>query len=413
MYSRAWGGSGSKLMAPDDAHDQHQHRHLMDELRLKEVELERCYAELDRLVATTHLTSSATALRGESAQLHELQRDVAMFTSSLRSVESQRDRLAAELRLSAACIENLDQRLLLSERELLQARLALAAKQTLHDGEPTPSKTENGGPLDIVALPLAARMHLARLSAEISALQSQLAQMQQDEQRRAAFDRDVQEELKHHNASLEDQLTDLMSKLAGEMERHEGTRQSYEALEATLAELHHSSIVVARLIKTSKTDVDGVVEVAAGRCDSAAGHPTTSVTVLDVLRPFALQVGRDLSAVSQLLVLVRESAAKHGVKTEIVDDDIVVRQVDPTVAAPRSIKPPQHSKQTSAAPAAGAPPAKRRILIAPSVSSRQSSQDSAVSGLRSTGLGWQRAGAPTALAARSLERSPSPAYPTH
>jgi predicted nucleic acid-binding Zn-ribbon protein len=418
MYSRAWGGSGPKVTTSDEAHDQQQQRHLVDELRLKEVELERCYGELDRMVATLGFTSIANTknvgveeTNDTPRLLHELQRDVTMFTTSLRSVESQRDRLAAELRLSAACIENLDQRLLLSERELLQARLALAAKQNhhAHDSDATPSQQENG--LDIVSVPLAARMHLARLSAEISALQRQLSQMQQDEQQRAAFDREVQEELKNHNESLEDQLTDVMSKLAGEMERHEATRRLVDHFEGTMRELYSNATLVARLIKTSKVDVDGVVDVALRRLDASPRHTAEGQpSMLDVIRPFALQVGRDLTAVSQLLMSVRESLAKHGISDADSHEGNFAKHADPTVAIPRSIKPPQHSQLTSPATAALAPPPKRRILIAPSVSSRQGSLDSAP-GLRSTGLGWQRSGAQATT--RSAERSPSPAYPKH
>lgn len=395
MFSRAWGGSGSnQLPAPID------HRHLVDELRYKEVELERCYEELNRVAALVHVAERGPRQSNtttDAAVLEGLQRDVALFTTSLRSVESQRDRLAAELRLSAACIENLDQRLLLSERELLQARLALAAsKQAPQADGATPQTPSKNGGLDIVALPLAARMHMARLTAEISALQSQLTQMQLDEQQRASFARDVQEELQHHNASLEEQLTTLMTKLAQEMERHEATRVETERLSTTLKDVHSNTLLVARLIKTSKADVDGVVEAASQRIEHSQHNG-----VLDIVRPFALQVGRDLSAVSQLIISIRGKLNDIG---SDADDAALPVEVQADSANGGGL--PKAPRAAAVSPHAGGPP-KRRILIAPSESSRQPSQDS-TPGWRSTELGWQRHQPP---ATHSTERSPSPAYP--
>lgn len=413
VYSRAWGGSGSRNHAEE-------YVLLADELKQRNSELEASYRELDRLVglglrskllghdhaSSTHGVSHragdlflADNRVSKDNEIIHLKREVEMYTSSLRSVESQRDRLAAELRLSAACIENLDQRLLLSERELLQARLTLAAKQPLEAGEPKSGVADG---LDLVSLPLAARMHMARLTAEVSALHNQLTQMLQDEQRRAAFDRDVQAELKHHNASLEGQLTDMMSKLSAEAELHETTRRGLSQLEAIASEICAHANLVANTIQTSKHDVDRIIEsVTAGGLECSR--------LVDVIRPFAHQAGRDLLAVSQLLSAIRGALAPVVQPARSQDRYDTLRS-DADETTTRRGRSPHNGTGEELKPSTLLP--KRRLIPAPSVE-RQLSVDSATT-LKSTGLGWQRSGGNlrTSAAQRaSQDRSPSPAYP--
>lgn len=398
-------------------------------LRAKEAELRSAYDELDRLaaqVAKQATTSAFWAPRNRSVARNDTlggsvgdhdRSKMQKLEVELNVALSQRDTLAVELQLSAACIETLDQRLMISEQELLHSRLRESAVTAAVEGPAAESHVcKDGSSIDVTVIPLSVRKELARLCGDAKAMQLHLEHTRVDAEARIAFAKDTADEAKRHASAMEAEVRTLLQLLSDERTAYQESKREVERLQSLLQEAKTHAATAAAVIVTPRSDFDEAVRELEHFMRTENAESITresSSAIAGKLRGFIHRVGRDFAVMAPLLSFFdrlpvepisnpTEAPTVNPVEALKMEERMVT---DPGVGRPpirihrpiRAPTPPQsHSADADEGPASTA--------IAVTGHSRSGSDGGRErSGTTGSVLAWQ-----PSTTAPSQEKSPSP-----